>query len=106
MLVLVLWLTLCGHSVVALATDVATAAAIACGMPDAIEYALENATVREPASITTSLHRAPVEHLRSVADVAELDPSEAAELFDELRAVAVPLGDRSRLRNLAVAQAR
>jgi hypothetical protein len=104
MLVLVLWLTLCGHSVVALATDVATAAA--CGMPDAIEYALENATVREPASITTSLHRAPVEHLRSVADVAELDPSEAAELFDELRAVAIPLGDRSRLRNLAVAQAR
>jgi hypothetical protein len=36
--------------------------------------------------------------LRTVEDVAELDTSEAAELFGELRAAAVPLGDRSRLR--------
>jgi hypothetical protein len=39
--------------------------------------------------------------LSTVEDVAELDTSEAAELFDELRAAAVPLGDRSRLRKAA-----
>jgi hypothetical protein len=39
--------------------------------------------------------------LRTVEDVAELDTAEAAELFDELRAAAVPLGDRSRLRKTA-----
>ena len=36
--------------------------------------------------------------LRTVGDVAELDTAEAAELFGELRAAAVPLGDRARLR--------
>jgi hypothetical protein len=36
--------------------------------------------------------------LRSMADVASLNGVEAAELFDELRAAAIPLGDRSRLR--------
>jgi hypothetical protein len=39
--------------------------------------------------------------LRTVGDVAELDTSEAAELFGELRAAAVPLGDRARLRKVA-----
>jgi hypothetical protein len=39
--------------------------------------------------------------LRTVADVAELDAAEAAELFGELRAASVPLGDRSRLRKVA-----
>jgi hypothetical protein len=39
--------------------------------------------------------------LRTVQDVAELDTSEAVELFHGLRAAAVPLGDRSRLRKAA-----
>jgi hypothetical protein len=39
--------------------------------------------------------------LRTVADVAELDMTEVAELFGELRATSVPLGDRSRLRKIA-----
>ena len=39
--------------------------------------------------------------LRTVSDVAELDTAEAAELFGELRAAAVPLGDRARLRRVA-----
>jgi hypothetical protein len=39
--------------------------------------------------------------LRTVADVAELDAAEVAELFGELRAALVPLGDRSRLRKVA-----
>jgi hypothetical protein len=37
-----------------------------------------------------------------VQDVAELDITEAAELFGELRAAAVPLGDRARLRKAAL----
>jgi hypothetical protein len=51
--------------------------------------------------MTASLLRA---ELRTVEDVAELDTSEAAELFDELRAATVPLGDRSRLRKVARGQ--
>jgi hypothetical protein len=39
--------------------------------------------------------------LWTVGDVAELDTAEAAELFDELRAASVPLGDRARLRKVA-----
>jgi hypothetical protein len=39
--------------------------------------------------------------LRTVADVAELDTTEVAELFGELRGASVPLGDRSRLRKVA-----
>jgi hypothetical protein len=36
-----------------------------------------------------------------VADVAELNAAETAELFDEMRAASVPLGDRARLRKAA-----
>jgi hypothetical protein len=48
--------------------------------------------------MTESLQRA---ELRTVADVAELSASEAAELFDGLRVAAIPLGDRARLRKVA-----
>jgi hypothetical protein len=38
--------------------------------------------------------------LHTVDDVATLDIEESAELFKELHAAAVPLGDRSRLRKV------
>ena len=60
--------------------------------------ALQNAGVRNPAAVTESLLRA---ELRTVGDVAELSAVEAAELFDEMRAASVPLGDRARLRKVA-----
>ena len=44
--------------------------------------------------MVTTLQRA---ELRMVADVAELNAAETAELFDEMRAASVPLGDRARL---------
>jgi hypothetical protein len=69
-----------------------------CSPPASVECALQNAGVRDPAAMTESLLRA---ELRTVRDVAELDTAEAAELFDELRAEAVPWGDRSRLRKVA-----
>ena len=69
-----------------------------CTPPASVECALLTAGVRDPAAMTESLSRA---ELRTVADVAELDVSEAAELFEELRAASVPLGDRSRLRKAA-----
>ena len=69
-----------------------------CTPPASVECALKTAGVREPAAMTESLLRA---ELRTVADVAELDVGEAAELFEELRAASVPLGDRSRLRKVA-----
>ena len=78
-------------------------AAFAAGSPQCIppanvECALQTAGVRDPAAMTESLLRA---ELRTVADVAELDTAEAVELFEELRAAMVPLGDRSRLRKAA-----
>jgi hypothetical protein len=39
--------------------------------------------------------------LRTVADVAELNTAEAAELFGELQTTSVPLGDRTRLQKVA-----
>ena len=69
-----------------------------CTPPTSIECALQTAGVRDPAAMTESFLRA---ELRTVADVAELDLTEAAELFDELRTASVPLGDRSRLRKAA-----
>ena len=74
------------------------AASPRCSPPASVECALQTAGVRDPASISANLLRA---ELRTVADVAELDLTEAAELFDELRAASVPLGDRSRLRKFA-----
>ena len=69
-----------------------------CTPPASVECTLQTAGVRDPASMTESLLRA---ELRTVGDVAELDTAEAAELFEELRAAAVLLGDRSRLRKAA-----
>ena len=70
----------------------------ACTPPASIECALQTAGVRDPAAMTESLTKA---ELRTVGDVAELDTAEAAELFGELRAASVPLGDRARLRKVA-----
>ena len=66
--------------------------------PASIECAIQTAGVRDPAAMIESLDRA---ELRTVADVAELSNAEATELFGELRAAAVPLGDRARLRKVA-----
>ena len=91
------WLMLCCMLAAAHALD-APIAALACPNPATVECALRAAGVREPATMTASLLSA---ELSTVEDVAELDTSEAAELFEELRAAAVPLGDRSRLRKAA-----
>jgi hypothetical protein len=83
------------------ATALATSPTIdetACSPPGTVECTLRTAGVRDPALLAGSLLRA---ELRSIGDVVELDGAEAAELFDELRAKAVPLGDRSRLRKAA-----
>ena len=72
-----------------------------CTLPasiEIIECALQTAGVREPEAMTTTLLKA---ELRTVSDVAELSAAETAELFDDMRAAAVPLGDRSRLRKVA-----
>ena len=69
----------------------------ACTLPASIECALQTAGVREPEAMTTTLLKA---ELRTVSDVAELSAAETAELFDDMRAAMVPLGDRSRLRLL------
>ena len=69
-----------------------------CTLPASIECALQTAGVREPEAMTTTLLTA---ELRTVSDVAELSAAETAELFDDMRAAAVPLGDRSRLRKVA-----
>jgi hypothetical protein len=63
-----------------------------------IECTLRSAGVHNPAAISANLLRS---ELRSMEDVAELDMAEVAELFEELRAAAVPLGDRARLRKAA-----
>jgi hypothetical protein len=69
-----------------------------CTVPASIECALLTAGVRDPAVMTESLIQA---ELQTVGDVAELSTAEAAELFGELRAASVPLGDRARLRKVA-----
>ena len=76
----------------------ASTGAPACPNQSTVECTLRAAGIREPATMAASLLSA---ELHTVEDVAELDPSEAAELFEELRAAAVPLGDRSRLRKAA-----
>ena len=93
-------LTLCYAVALAAAPMMATFAAASpqCSPLASVECALQTAGVRDPTSISANLLRA---ELRTVADVAELDLTEAAELFDELRAASVPLGDRSRLRKFA-----
>ena len=88
------------YTIAIAAAPMATIAAgsLECTPPVSVECALQTAGVRDPAAMTESLQLA---ELRTVADVAELDTVEAAELFGELRAAAVPLGDRSRLRKAA-----
>ena len=92
-----LMLLVCCALPAAHANDASTGAP-ACPNPTTVECTLRAAGVREPATMAASLLSA---ELRTVEDIAELDTSEAAELFDELRAAAVPLGDRSRLRKAA-----
>jgi hypothetical protein len=60
-----------------------------------ITLAIQAAGVRDPAAIVAALSQAA---LYSVADVAELNQAEAAELLEGLRAATIPLGDRARLR--------
>jgi hypothetical protein len=76
----------------------AAAASLSCTLPASIECALQTAGVRDPAPMTETLIHA---ELRTVGDVTELSVAEAAELFAELQAAAVPLGDRARLRKVA-----
>jgi hypothetical protein len=71
---------------------------IACAQPAGIECTLQTAGVREPEAMAATLQRA---ELRTVADVAELNAAETAELFYEMRVASVPLGDRARLRKVA-----
>ena len=95
-----MWLALC-CTIALTAAPVTTATAGSsplCTAPASVECALRAAGVRDPAAMTEGLLRA---ELRTVADVAELDAVEAAELFGVLRNAAVPLGDRSRLRKVA-----
>ena len=95
------WLTLLSCCTLAAAHAIHAPGSHACPKPPnpaTVECALRAAGVRDPATMTASLLRS---ELRTVKDVAELDSAEAAELFDELRAAAVPLGDRSRLRKAA-----
>jgi hypothetical protein len=92
-------LTLC-YTIALAAAPMTTFAAGSpqCTPLGSVECALRTAGVRDPAAMTETLLRA---ELRTVTDVAELDVAEAAELFEELRAALVPLGDRSRLRKVA-----
>ena len=77
------------------------AAGLACG-PQLADMAcpLESFGVRDPAAIVAALSQAA---LHSVADVSMLNAGEAAELFEDLRDVAIPLGDRVRLRKATAA---
>ena len=59
----------------------AAAAPPCCHPPASIECTLQTTGVRDLAAMTGSLRKA---ELRTVADVAELDTGEAAELFGEL----------------------
>jgi hypothetical protein len=94
------WITLLAYcTIAAVHATHASSSPASCPNPAIVECALRAAGVREPATMLTSLLRA---ELRTVGDISELDPSEAAELFEELRAAAVPLGDRSRLRKVAL----
>jgi hypothetical protein len=80
---------------------VAAAGSPQCTPSASIECTLQTAGVRNPAAMTERLLLA---ELQTVQDVADLDFAEAAELFSELRAASVPLGDRSRLRKVARAK--
>ena len=87
------WLALC--CTIAMATF--AAGSPQCTPTASLDCVLQTAGVRDPAPMAETLLRA---ELRTVDDVAELDTAEAAELFDELRAASVALGDRSRLRKV------
>ena len=77
----------------------ATAAGLPlCTVPASIECTLLTAGVRDPAVMTESLIQA---ELQTVSDVAELSAAQGAELFGELRAASVPVGDRARVRKFA-----
>jgi hypothetical protein len=76
----------------------ADAGPLLCTIPASIKCTLQTAGVRDPTAMTESLLRA---QLRTVSDVTELSAAEAVELFGELRAASVPLGDRARLRKAA-----
>ena len=54
--------------------------------------------VRDPTAIVAALSQAA---LHSMADVSMLNAAEATELLEDLRAGAIPLGDRARLRKAA-----
>ena len=62
-----------------------------------IASAIQAAGVREPSAIVAALSQAA---LYSMADIAELNEAEAAELVEGLQAVMIPLGDRARLRKI------
>ena len=89
------WLALC--CTVAM-VPFAAARSPQCTSPTTLDCALQTAGIRDPVAMTKTLLRA---ELRTVGDVGGLDIPEAAELFDDLRAASVALGDRSRLRKLA-----
>ena len=76
---MMLRLALCYAVALAAAPMLATFAAGSpqCTPPASVECALLTAGVRDPAAMTESLSRA---ELRTVADVAELDVAEAAEV--------------------------
>ena len=102
------WLTLLCYIVALAATLImATEAHTAAGPPQictppaSVECALRTAGVRDPAAMTESLLRAELQTIGDVAELEKLDAMESAELFSELRAAAVPLGDPSRLRKIA-----
>ena len=83
----------------ALADTALAAGAIHVGLPyepaEGVACTLQATGVRDPAAIAAALSQAA---LHSVADVAGLNGGETAELFEDLRAAAIPLGDRARLR--------
>lgn len=61
---------------------------------------LESFGVRDPTPIVAALSQAA---LHSVKDVSMLNEAETAELFEDLRAGLIPLGDRARLRKATAA---
>ena len=61
---------------------------------------LQSFGVRDPTAIVAALSQAA---LHSAADVSMLNVAEAAELFEDLRAGAIPLGNRTKLRKATAA---
>jgi hypothetical protein len=91
-------LTLPVLAALAAVADTASAAGavgVPCDIAEGVACTLQATGVREPAAIVATLTQAA---LYSVADVAELNGGETAELLEGLRAAAIPLGDRARLR--------